>query len=51
MIVMHCENVVLSPAFVDELSEQVRNLLEEVFNATMYRAQPYDDVPDILLFG
>jgi hypothetical protein len=51
MILMHCENVVLSPAFVDRLSEQVRNLLEEVFNATMYRAQPYDHVPDISLFG
>jgi hypothetical protein len=51
MIVMHCENVVLSPTFVDGLSEQARNLLEEVFNATLYRAQPYDDVPDIALFG
>jgi hypothetical protein len=51
MIMMHCENVVLSPAFVDGLSEQARNLLEEVYNATIYRAQPYDDVPDIALFG
>jgi hypothetical protein len=51
MIVMHCENFVLSPAIVERLPEQVRNLLEEVFNATMYCAQPYDDVPDISLFG
>jgi hypothetical protein len=48
---MHCENVVLSPAFVDRLPEQLRNLLEEVFSATMHCAQPYDDVPDISLFG
>jgi hypothetical protein len=51
MIVMHCENVVLSPTFVDGLSEQARNLLQQVFNATIYRARPYDDVPDISLFG
>lgn len=51
MIVMHCENVVLSPTFVDGLSEQDRSLLEHVFNQTLHRAQPYDDVPDISLFG
>ncbi|MBI4377883.1 MAG: hypothetical protein HY578_02175 [Nitrospinae bacterium] len=51
MIAMHCENVVLSPAFVDGLSEQERNLLEQVFYTTIFRAQPYNEVPDISLFG
>jgi hypothetical protein len=51
MIVMHCENVVLSPAFVDGLSQQARDFLEQVFNATIYRAQPYVDIPDVSLFG
>jgi hypothetical protein len=51
MIVMHCENVVLAPAFVDELLEQERNLLEEMFSATINKAWRYQDVPDISLFG
>jgi hypothetical protein len=51
MIVMHCENVVLSPAFVDGLLDQERGLLEAMFSATIHKALPYQDVPDISLFG
>lgn len=50
MILMHCENVVFSPAFIEGLTQQTRGLLEDVFSATIHNALPYKDVPDISLF-
>ena len=51
MIIMHCENVLFSPVFIEGLTKQTRALLEQVFSATIRNALPYEDVPDISLFG
>ena len=51
MVVMHCENTVLAPRLVDALTttEQL-NKIKQIFSNTVFKALPYDQVPDVSLF-
>ena len=51
MILIHCENFVLSPRYVARLSEAERELIQHVYDATVHVAMPYESVPDIDLFA
>ncbi len=51
MLVMHCENVAISPALVDSWTDRQTAAVKNLFNDTLYSAKPYGDAPNIDLFG
>ncbi|MBK7670729.1 MAG: hypothetical protein IPJ24_04930 [bacterium] len=51
MLIMHCENLTISPMVVDAWSRMQRGVVERLFLDTLYRARPYSSVPAIDFFG
>lgn len=50
IILMHCENAVFSPRFVDSLSQDDKRMIEDVFSATPFAVANHDDLSTINLF-
>jgi hypothetical protein len=50
-LVIHAENVAYSPRLVAEMPENLRLLLGDIFEKTLYLAVPYGDVPSFDLFS
>ncbi len=50
MVIMHCENVVLAPHFVERLDDNERLELTSLFGQTMQAAIPYNMAPQVQLF-
>ncbi|MBN4054205.1 hypothetical protein JYT87_00685 [Nitrospira defluvii] len=52
IVVMHCENLILAPQFVDTLPPNKRGTLERFYYETISEPIPYDQVPsDVTLFN
>jgi hypothetical protein len=51
LIIMHCENVVFAPAYIDEISTSARLMIEKAFENTLFSAVSYDQFPKIDLFS
>jgi hypothetical protein len=50
LIVMHCENMVFAPSYVDEIPSSTRLMIEKAFEDTLDAAVPYDRFPEMNLF-
>jgi hypothetical protein len=51
LLLIHCENVAYSPAYVESLNAKEREAIEGIFISTVHQARPYSDVPDLNLFA
>jgi hypothetical protein len=50
-LLIHCENVAYSPAYVESLHATERESIEDIFSSTVHQARPYSDVPDLNFFA
>jgi hypothetical protein len=51
LLLIHCENVAYSPAYMESLHEKQRETIEGIFSSTVHQARPYSSVPDLNFFA
>jgi len=51
LLLIHCENVAYSPAYVESLPAKEQESIEHIFSSTVHQARPYSDVPDLNFFA
>lgn len=51
LLLIHCENVAYSPAYVESLNAKERATIEDIFISTVRQARPYSDFPDLNVFA